>query len=149
MRVRLDLHYANIGFTRNYNSDRSNPLNIDISKIAISNLDLSPKFEYRLVSLGKLDLFASAGFKFEFALGKYERCYLVNGKLSDQQHVDKSEFTQTQAGAVGGLVFKYNLNEFTAITLSPEYNYFFDKFSSRNDYVMQRTSVNLGVEWRF
>jgi len=59
------------------------------------------------------------------------------------------DFTKTQAGAVGGLILKYNVNPSFGITLAPDYTYFFDQFSTKNDYNMQRIGMNLGVEWKF
>jgi hypothetical protein len=147
-RLKAEVHYSNLSFTRKYNFESLDDKRIDFSNLAIHNLGLTPKIDYRLASAGKLDIYASAGVKFEFALGKYERSLRADGEQTTKNFITDS-YKQTQIGAVGGFVFKYNLSDFTAITLMPEYTYFFDKFYSKNDFDMQRVGVNLGVEWRF
>jgi hypothetical protein len=149
LNVRAELHYSNLSFTQKYNTVSSDPLRYYKSKLAISYLDISPEIECRLFSIKKFDLFASTGFKFEFQMGKYERAYLANGDKSDYNYISDVEYTTTQAGVVGGLVAKYNVTQYMAFTLKPEYTYFFHEFYSKNDYNMQRVGVNLGVEWKF
>jgi hypothetical protein len=149
LNVRAEMHYSNLSFTQKYNTVSSDPLRYYQSKLAISYLDISPKIECRLFSIKKFDLFASTGFQFEFQMGKYERAYLANGDKSDNDYISNVDYTTTQAGVVGGLVAKYNVTQFMAITLKPEYTYFFDEFYSKNNYNMQRVGLNLGVEWKF
>jgi len=148
IRLRTDLHYSNIGITRKYNSESTDLRRLDYSKLAISNLDFTPKCEYRLATSGKLDIYASAGFRFEFQIGQYERTFLANGDKAENKYIADA-FTKTQAGAVVGFLLKYNISEYMALTLAPEYTYFLDYFFSKNDYKMQRVGVNLGVEWKF
>lgn len=148
MRVRTDVHYSNLGFTRDYNTVSTDPRSRDYSTLAISNLTISPKFDYKFATLGKIDIYASAGVKFEFELGKYETTYLANGDKAENSYISDS-FTKTQAGGVAGLLFKYKLSDYTALFLTPEYTCFFDKFHAQNDYVMQRVGVNFGIEWKF
>jgi hypothetical protein len=148
MRIRAELKYSNMNLTRNWNFNSQDLTRFDKSVLYISNLDLCPRFDYKLLTTGKFDLYASAGFHFEFNLGNYERSTLANGdKLTT--NLMSRDFTKTQAGAVGGLILKYNVNPSFGITLAPDYTYFFDQFSTKNDYNMQRIGMNLGVEWKF
>ena len=172
LRVKTGLHYATLGFTRYYNPDLTvtttgGDSRINLSKVAISNFDLSPQVNLRFASLGKdkLEMFAALGFNFEFQMGKYERTYTLAGTETDDDHVNPSgeDFNKSRSGAVGGLLFKYNVTPQWAITLNPQYTYFFKPFVFQNDYVddvdrwiftfnkhdMRRFTVNLGVEYRF
>jgi|GEM_PF-2099067 len=149
MRLRAELRYANLNYTHDWNSHSTAENHILTSVRTISNLNLTPRFDYKLASGGKFDLYASAGFKFEFTLGDLERTKWTGGDKTTTHYLDNSEYTKTQAGAVGGLILKYNVNPSFGFILAPDYTCFFDKFSSKNDWVMQRVGVNLGVEWKF
>jgi hypothetical protein len=151
IRIRGELGYENLNFTHKYNSTSTSSTRIDKSVLSISNLDFIPRVDYKLLSSGKFDLFASAGFKFEFALGSFERTTLANGDKSEFKYMSNilGDYTKVQAGAVGGFIVKYNVSQYFGVTLAPDYTYFFDKFQTRNDNNMQRVGVNLGVEWKF
>jgi hypothetical protein len=148
MRIRAELRYANMNYTREYNFDSQSSDRLEKSVLYISNLDINPRFDYKLIKAGNFDLYASAGLKLEFTLGDYERSTLANGDKLTTTHIE-NDYTKTQAGVVGGFIFKYNVNPSFGITLSPDYTCFFDKFYSKNDYILQRVGVNLGVEWKF
>jgi hypothetical protein len=110
-------------------------------------------YSFKLITKGSFDLYASTGFRFEFNLGNIERTSLANGdKITTNLLINtntKAGYTQTQAGAVGGFILKYNVNPSFGITLSLGYTYFFDYYYMKNDYKMQRVRMNLGVEWKF
>lgn len=153
IRIRAELGYENLSYTKNWNSESTDPTRIYKSVVSVSNLDISPRVDYKLAKSGSFDLYASAGFRFEFTLGNYERTTLANGdKLTTNLIINtntKTNFTQTQAGAVGGFILKYNVNPSFGITLAPDYTYFFDYYYTQNVDKMQRIRVNLGVEWKF
>jgi hypothetical protein len=171
LRVKTNLHYANMGFTRYWEPDLTitttgGDSRINKSKVAMSNFDLSTQANLRFLSLGKdkLELFAALGFNFEFQMGKYERTYTLAGNETDNDYVNPNgdEFNKSRAGAVGGLLFKYNVTPNWAITLNPQYTYFFKPYVFQNDYVddvdwwiftfnkhdMRRFTVNIGFEYR-
>lgn len=164
LRVKAEIHYENMGFTRNWNTGSTDPDAIDISKVALSNLDISPMVDLRFLKVGKFDVFATAGFRFEFQMGKWEKSLTNSGEETDYDHV-MDTYNESKAGVVGGLLFKYNLNKDFALTLSPQYTYFFDPFYFQNSYEdeykfdflgmefnkcnLRRASVNIGVEWNF
>jgi len=148
MRIRAELKYSNMSLTRSWNFNSQDLTRFDKSVLYISNLDVCPRFDYKLLTTGKLDLYASVGFHFEFNLGNYERSTLANGDKLTTNLISR-DFTKTQAGAVGGFILRYNVNPSFGITLAPDYTCFFDKFQTKNDYIMQRAGLNLGVEWKF
>lgn len=160
LRLRADLRYSNLSFNEPYSSS-THPLNLNAVRLtyAFNNLDISPRADYRILKVSKFDLYASAGLKFEFLLSKFELLELANGDL-DTSDTFKHATTGTNVGAVGGLIFKYNITPKIGIVLAPDYTYFFDYFApDRNDYndrtrsygkhYLQRFSMNAGVEWTF
>ncbi len=154
LRVKLELHYANIGFTRHWNIESTSPDRIDLSKVSLNNLDVSPRVDLRFLHLGNFEVFFSPGFRFEFMLGKYERSYTAAGTLMEETYIT-DKYNEGNAGVVGSLLFRYAISPEFSITLSPEYTYFFDplyyqsEYDDPSKYDMQRIGVNLGVEWRF
>ncbi|MBN2806855.1 MAG: hypothetical protein JXR22_09365 [Prolixibacteraceae bacterium] len=148
LRFRGGLFYENMSYTREYNIMNDLPNRLDNTVLSISNLDFIPRVDFRLFSLGKLDLLASAGFHFEIFLGDYERSTLANGE-SYKSDYTRYVFQKGQVGAIGGLIFKYNVSDKVAIKLAPDYTYFFNKFYEENDKNLQRVSGTLGIEWKF
>jgi hypothetical protein len=164
LRVKAELHYSNLGFTRYWETGTTDPLAIYKSKVALSNIYISPLVDLRFLKLGKLDLFASAGFRFEFQSGKWEKSYSNNGEKMDFDHV-MDKYNEGRTGVVGGLLLKYNVTPALGITVSPQYTYFFSPLYFQNDYDdqykfeiigiefnktnLRRATVNIGIEYNF
>lgn len=147
IRLRGELKYANISYTHDYGFAAEDG-NIWKSKISVNNLNLNPRFDYRLFSIRDLDLYATTGLRLEFSLGSWGRSEMYGGE-TNQSIYFSDEYTKAMGGAIGGFILKYNITQDWGITLNPEYTYFFREFYSQNDTEMQRMSLNLGVEWRF
>lgn len=164
LRVKLQLHYSNLGFTRYWNNESTDQDAIDLSQVAISNIDICPKADLKFLQLGNLNLYGSVGFAFEFQTGKWEKSLTKAGEEMDDDHV-LDEYNEGKAGVVGGLVIKYNINPKLAITLSPDYTYFFTPYVFQSEYDdeyeyeflwmdfnkidLRRASFNIGLEWTF
>ena len=149
-RLRVELRYSNISYTQHYDYPSSNLNNLELSKITANNIGIVPHFDYTLFSLGKLDVLGTAGLRFEIDLGNYVRSYTYAGDLTDYDHTPSSEVhSKAMLGATAGLLFKLNVGDNAAITLSPEYTSFFGQYFDQNQTVLQRFSGNLGFEWRF
>lgn len=148
LRFRGGLFYENMSYTREYNILNDLPNRLDNTVLAISNLDLIPRVDLRLFSLGNFDLLASAGFHFEIFLGTSERSTRANGETYKSDYT-RYTFQKGQVGAVGGLIFKYNVSDKVAIKLAPDYTYFFNKFYEDNKQNLQRVNGTIGIEWKF
>jgi hypothetical protein len=165
LRVKAELHYSNLGFTRYWESGSTDADAINKSKVAISNIDISPLVELRFLKVGNLDMFATTGFRFEIQSGKWEKSFTNSGEEMDYDHV-MDKYNESKAGVVGGLFFKYNISPEFAFTLSPQYTYFFKPLYYQNKYDdeykyqflgildlnktnLRRFSFNVGVEWSF
>jgi hypothetical protein len=161
LRLRADIRYSNLSFNEPYTSSNIYPKDAVRFIYAFNNLDITPRVDYRILKINKFDLYASAGLKFEFLLYKFELVELADGDF-DTSDTFKYATTGTNVGAVGGLIFKYNITPKFGVLLAPDYTYFFDYFvPDRNDYhdrqtsywfnkhYLQRLNMNVGVEWTF
>lgn len=147
-RLRVESDYSNISFTRDYQTDQSIENNVALTKMAINNISLNPHVDYKLVSLGNLDLYGSAGLRFEFTITDWQRTFNQAGELLSGKYL-LDEINPGQAGGTGGLILKYNLSEHLGVQLAPEYTYYFRPLFGTNDNNLQRFSVKAGLEWRF
>lgn len=150
MRLRTELRYSNISFQKEYAKGIDDD-NLGVTKLATNNIGLVPHFDYKLFSLGKLDLYSTAGLRFEITLDDYYRSYTVAGERMSQDYYNSyfEKHASTMLGATAGFLFKLNLGENTALTLSPEYTGYFWKYYDKNDKALQRASLNIGLEWKF
>lgn len=148
MRLRAEAEYSNISFMRDYETDASVVKNIGVTKIAINDISLNPHFDYKLFSLSKLDLFASAGMRFEFTLTDWQRTYNRGGDLLGGKYLTDA-LNPGMIGGIGSVILKYNVTEHLGIQVVPEYTYFFRPLFGLNENNFQRMSLKAGVEWRF
>lgn len=147
-RLRAELKYVNVSFTRKYNFQTTTDGTIDKAVLSVSNLDFNPYVDYRVFSLGKLDFYGYAGFRFEFSMGSSQYIYTLDGEKSSKNIIE-TDYKKAMVGLTGGCSLSYNINKKVAVSISPEYTQFLNYFYSDNTTNLNRTSVNLGVEWKF
>lgn len=147
-RLRAELKYANVSFTRNYNFQTTTDGTLDRSVLSISNLDFNPNVDYRVFSFGKFDFYGYTGLRFEFNIGNSQYVYTLDGDKSSKNLVE-SDYKKAMVGLTGGCSLSYNINKKFAVSISPEYTQFLNYFYSDNSSNFSRSSVNLGVEWKF
>ncbi len=151
IRVRGELKYVNLSFTRDF-SYPVEETNIDQTKLSVNLIGFNPRFDYRLFSLGDFDTYFSTGMRLEFSSGDYIRTFTNDGEKSDDnKHIGNGKYVHksTMAGVVGGFIFKYNINQNLGITIMPEYTSFLSRFYNDNQTSLQRANVNIGIEWTF
>lgn len=147
-RLRAESDYSNISFTRDYQTDASIDKNVGLTKMSINNISLNPHVDYKIFSLGQLDLYGSAGLRFEFTLSDWQRTYNQAGDLLSGKYL-LDEINPGEIGGTGGLILKYNISEHLGIQVAPEYTYYFRPLFTMNDNNLQRLSLKAGIEWRF
>lgn len=149
IRLRSELKYTNVSYTRDWGNNNSLLTNINYSKMQINNLNINPYFDYRLFSLGKaLDVYYTFGMKLEFSIGDRQRAFTYEGKKLDNYYI-LDEHKSALLGSGTGLIFKYNINDNLGITLFPEASIFYGEYYEKNNWHYVRSSVNLGFEWNF
>ena len=150
VRLRAELRYSNISYTQNYLKPSTDVDNVELSKITANNIGIVPHLDYKLFNLGKMDVYATAGLRYEFNLGDYVRTYTYAGDLFGTDYTPTTEtHAKSMMGATLGFLFKVNVSEKAALTLSPEYTSYFWKYYDQNEMAFQRASLNFGFEWRF
>jgi len=147
-RLRGELKYVNISFTRKYNFANTLSTTLDRTVISASNFDINPYLDYRVFSLGKLDFYAYAGIRFELSMGNTQTTYTVGGDKSYSNYIE-GDYKKAMFGLTGGCSLSYNINKKLAVFVSPEYTQFLNYFYSNNTAQLNRRSINLGVEWKF
>lgn len=148
LRIRAELEYSNISFTRDYQTDPSQPNNIAKTNVAINNIGVNPHLDYKLISWSGFELYAGGGFRFEFKQTAWQRTFNHAGNKLNGNYF-RDILNPGQVGLVGSLIGRYSLGDHAAIFLAPEYTYFLRPLFGLNDHLFQRTSFKLGYEWRF
>jgi hypothetical protein len=149
IRLRAELKYANVSYTREYNNPGSLDQNIEYSTLAINNLNINPFVDFKLFSIkDKFDFYYTFGMKVEFSVGDRQRSFTYGG-----EKIDKSFITDihkdVMLGSGTGFILKYNVNKNLGITLSPEATIFYGEYYEKNNWHYVRSSVNVGFEWTF
>jgi len=147
-RLRGELKYVNMSFTRNYNFLTTTTSTLDRSVLSVSNFDFNPYIDYRIFSVGKLDFYGYTGLRFEFSPGDTQSAYTIDGEKSYSNHIENN-YKRAMVGLTGGCSLSYNINKQFALSISPEYTRFMNYFYSNNISNLNRSSINLGLEWKF
>jgi hypothetical protein len=151
-RLRVELNYATMAFGANYQAS-GEVTSTAPEKVVLwfYRLGFTGRLDFRFLTIHKLDVLFTPGLTFEYRLYQYEKATYTNGgeKSTNYLYSKDIDYTHKLSGAVGGFIFRYNLNNHWGITLSPEYTYFFKKLYSQNAANLQRVSINLGAEWKF
>lgn len=166
LRIRGELKYANVSFTRKYDVNSDIPKNIDYTKVQIHNMNINPYVDFRLLNLNnKFEVYYSLGAKVEFAVTDRQRAFTYDDEKLRIGYV-LDEHKDVMLGNSTGLLFKYNVNEHWGITLFPEYTVFWGRYYSlgdrdtyddyEDDYDLElnrnyymRGSLNFGIEYTF
>ena len=145
MRLRFELKYINIKNAINLDSAEINSNSFTFKDVVVnlSYVGANVRFDYLFLSLNKLEIFVSPAVKFEHLLG----WTWTNGPVAQQMDYYGPNYI---AGGAVSLLFKYNISNHVAITLTPDYTLFFREFEMNQDgRLYQRFSTNLGLEFKF
>lgn len=148
-RLQLEMKYMKFGYGQRYNPVGQQSSNTLIkSEITFQYWSMTPRVNYKLTTFKKFDLYASAGFKFEFNIDGKEESETAGGRVYSSHHLDDN-YTVNMQGIAGGLLLKYNITKHLSVNLVPDYTYYMQKFYSQNQGNFQRFSADLSVEWRY
>lgn len=151
-RLRFEMKYVKVGIGHNNSGySSSNPTDIVKTEIRIYNFDYNLRFDYKIASFKKIDIFASPALKLEKNMTDYEASTLVNGDVNTShlfKSFSNSDYNRSMTAGALGLLLKYNLSSHWGITLTPEYTYFFNTLYGSNSNTLQRFGTNFGIEWK-
>jgi hypothetical protein len=139
-RPRLEFKYVSVRYGLDFTPS---PVYSNCGKdlVILNYFNLNLHFDYSLLTIKKFQLFASPALKYEFLLNAIPAI--------NWSGITVLEHPSNSIGGALSAIFKYNITEHIGITLTPEYTYFFNKFSSTNDKAFTRFSGNFGVEYKF
>lgn len=143
-RFRIELKYAELSYGHYYLS------NSDLlkSEMTLSNMNINPRMDWRIWTLGSFDFFLTTGLRLEFGLDAWQESLRTDGAVSTNKYIS-TDYDDNMSGLIGGGIMKFNLSKHLGITFAPEYTLFFDELFQRNNGVLQRFSTNAGIEWTF
>ena len=119
MRIRFELRYTNIKSGIGLDSAEINTHTWTYNSIIV-NLNYfgaNARFDYKFLTTNKLEIFISPAFKFEHLMSTT----MTNGPFNGMNYYGPNYI----AGGAVSLLFKYNLANHVAITLTPDYSLFF------------------------
>jgi len=143
VRLRVNCNYGEYSFGV---KPKDSSIAFSESEKTLVHLDVVPRLDIKLLTFRKFDLLASPGVDIAYIIDSRNKTILPTGEESKRVYVDsrnKSSYT----GALLGAIARYNIDRQFAVTLTPEYTYFFNKLYSKNDGNFQRFRVGLGFEW--
>jgi len=143
-RFRIDFKYVQY----NYGQETTTLSEVASSELRAYHMAFNPRFDFRIWSKNKFEVFLSPGLSLEYLMGNDQISVLTDGTNSYKNYISTS-YNDSMSGLIGGAVFKYNLTKHLGFTLAPDYTLFFDELYSQNDGNLQRFSTNIGVEWTF
>ncbi|WP_163708054.1 outer membrane beta-barrel protein [Mangrovibacterium lignilyticum] len=143
VRFRIESRFGQYSFGQYYSG-----ADLIQTEMTMSYFNINPRFDFRVWTKDKFELFVSPGLKLEYIYDSDQVTDKTDGTTSDLSYVS-SAYADNMAGFIGGAIFKYNINKHLGITLSPEYTLYFKKLYEKNDDNMRRFSARLGVEWNF
>jgi len=144
LRFRIDFKYVQY----NYGQETTTLSEVASSELRAYHMAINPRFDFRIWSKNKFEVFLSPGLCLEYLMGDDQISVLTDGTHSFKNYISTS-YSKSMTGLIGGAVFKYNITNHLGFTLSPDYTLFFDELYSQNDGNLQRFSTNIGVEWTF
>ena len=148
-RFRVELKYSTMAYGVHY--DAAGNESSDTPKKFVLwqyNFGFSFRYDYRFLTINKLDVLFAPALKFEYNITDREKTTYMNGDKSNSSLINR-DYEHSLSGATAGLIFRYNLNDHWGITMTPEYTYFFKKLYSDNNGDLQRLAVDLGFEFKF
>ncbi|MGE0077002.1 MAG: outer membrane beta-barrel protein [Bacteroidales bacterium] len=148
-RMRLGVKYVRMGYQADWTNTSLSTM-LDRSEVKLHYSDVNLHVDYMLFNRSKFQIYISPFVNWEFNVSKECKNVKIDGTYNYKQiYGIINENPDNVFGGGISAILKYNLNNHFGLTLTPEYNIFFNKFVSDNDKLYQRTSINFGFEFRF
>ncbi|ARS34005.1 hypothetical protein [Pontibacter actiniarum] len=140
MKLRSELDYG-------YSTLHPDPLIPSQTEVTVKAQGVHLNYDHRVAGTGKLEVFAAAGARALFASSKKEETTYGDGR-SEKTSLLVRDYCQNVFGVGAGAVAKYNHTPHLAITLTPDYMYYFGSFNKGGGKHLQLLQLSLGVECR-
>jgi len=151
VRFRTGVNYAQFTYGQYYPSgfltDNAG-ISYTESEMTIHCINLNPRLDGRLLTIKKIDLYITAGYRFEWVVDDDEESIKSDGATTSSHYLDKN-FKKSNGGPFVGFIVKYNAGKHLGITFEPLYTYYLKELYYQNDGNLQRLSANIGIEYTF
>jgi len=146
VRFRIELRYDQM----NYGQTSVNPSNeISKSEMKLRCIDVNPRFDIRVWSKNRFELFVSPGLRLQYAVDPDETSYKRSGEVSSYRTYVSMDYNEALPGVLAGAILKYNINNKVGLTFSPDFYYSFKKLYDGNNSNLMGFRTNVGIEYFF
>ncbi|CAN5897943.1 hypothetical protein BH24BAC1_BH24BAC1_11940 [soil metagenome] len=149
-RVRFDLGSFKMKSTLHFkypplqNEDASVP---NHTEVLIKAESLNLNYDYRVMSTGKFEVYASAGSRLLFSTKKNEASTYGDGR-EEASDILIYDYCRGIFGLGAGIVTKYNYSNNIGFTISPDYTHYFSGFNEGDRNKLKRRGLTIGLEFR-
>lgn len=138
IRPRIELKYVNVKYAIDWNAVS----NLGQTTVNLNYFDINLRVDLLALPIKKFQFFVSPAFKYEYQTSSsVVNNYVMTDGLMHQP-------SSIIGFGISG-IFKYNITDNFGITLTPEQTYFSHSFATGNTKPYQRTSYNIGFEYKF
>jgi len=146
VRTRVKIGYNSSNYGINWISSET----IKNTEVKLEALDVDINVDYTLYNKNKFHFFGSVGIVSESVQKESYKTFLTNG---DDNTKNYNVLTNPQPTSIIGanisVIAQVNILKKLKFTLTPGYNYYFNKFDDTNNSAYQRLSANMGLEFSF
>jgi len=146
VRFRIELRYDQMNYGQ---TSVNTAIAVSKSKMKLRCIDINPRFDIKVWTKNKFELFVSPGLKLQYAVDNKETSYKSSGEISSYHSYVNKDYNDALLGALAGVVLKYNINKQMGLTFSPDFYYSFKKLYDGNNSNLMGFRTNIGIEYFF
>jgi len=146
VRFRIELRYDQMNYGQT-SVDMSNE--VSKSEMKLHCIDINPRFDIRVWTKKKIELFVSPGLRLQYAVDSEETSYKRSGEISRHRTYVNTDYNDALPGVLAGGVLKYNVNKHMGLTFSPDFYYSFKKLYDGSNSNLIGFRTNIGIEYFF
>ncbi len=145
-RLRLGVGYSQNHYGVNWPETY---VNYDYTKVNLHNLVFSLNYDYLVLQKNKFQVFVSPGIFDEIVVDRQNHTYRADGTTTNKNFsvYPDGQYPDNSIGFNASVLCKYQLKPWVAITLTPYYDIYFNKFTSQNDSPYMKYGGKFGFEF--
>lgn len=146
VRFRIELRYEQLNYGQNSGSAS---FEISNSEMKLHCIDVNPRFDIRVWTKQKWELFVSPGLRLQYAVNPDETSYKSTGEISKYHTYINTDYNDALPGFLAGAILKYNINKRIGVKFSPDFYYSFKKLYDEGNSNLIGFRSNIGIEYFF
>lgn len=144
VRFRIELRYEQLNYGQN-----SGSTSISKSEMKLHCIDINPRFDIRVWTKQKWELFLSPGLRLQYVVDPEETSYKSDGEISKHHTYVNTDYNDALPGVLAGAILKYNINKRLGLKFSPDFYYSFKKLYDEGNNNLMGFRSNIGIEYFF